>query len=139
MTNTPTKTARADLMDSDYLEPTAFCVGGGVTGYMGASQGNEFVSALLFCGVGAVTGFALNNYYKIKNEKYYARELKVLRQTVDEFKMRDAISAANGDNKEFGLRVREIIPGQVLPNGQVSAPTIRERLVLPGEGVRVGE
>lgn len=133
-------TAHAGLFESDYFEPGVLCVAGGVGGYMAASKGNELLVAGIGCGAGFVSGLIINSHFKSKFGRAYQQEVGELKNTVREFQMLQAQQAAKGDaNSGISLRVREVIPGKTLPNGSVTAPTVRERLVLPGENLRVGD
>ncbi len=130
--------AKAGFMDSDYFEPTLFCVAGAAGGYS-AGGDNQALYAGAGCAVGALLGYMINQRYKDKYGGVYQEEIRDLRRSVKEMEVMQAQKAANGEEDQYSLRIQEIVPGKRLPNGDVLAPTIREKLILPGEGVRIGE
>lgn len=135
----PPTQAQAGFFDSEWFEPTLFCAVAGGAGYAGASKGNEATTAGLGCLGGALLGYLINQRYKSKYGTVYQEEIQDLKRSVREMEVMQAQKAANGEEDNYSLKVQEIVPGKRLPNGDVLAPTIREKLILPGEGVRVGE
>lgn len=131
--------AQAGFMDSDYFEPTLFCAIGGAGGYAAGGEDNQVLYAGAGCAVGALIGYFINQRYKSKYGTVYQEEIRDLRRAVKENEVMQAQKAANGEEDQYSIRIQEIVPGKRLPNGDVLAPTIREKLVLPGEGVRIGE
>lgn len=127
------------LFDSDWFEPTLFCVVAGGAGYAGAAKGNELTYAGIGCAAGALIGYLINSRYKNKYGAVYQEEIQDLKRSVKEMEVQQALKAANGEEDNYSLRIQEVVPGKRLPNGDVLAPTIREKLILPGEGVRIGE
>jgi hypothetical protein len=134
--------ARADLADftqGNLFEPTLVCIGAGAVGYMGAPKGNEAAYAGGACAVGAIVTYFINKHYESKYTKGYQRRIDKLEEAVFQFEKLQGERAANGDEGPYSLRVREVVPAQKLSNGEVSAPTIREKLIVPGSDLRVGE
>ena len=131
--------AQAGFFDSEWFEPTLFCAVGGAAGYGAAKTGDEMMYAGIGCGVGALLGYFINQRYKSKYGSVYQEEIQDLRRSVKEMEVMQALKAANGEEDNYSLKVQEVVPGKRLPNGDILAPTIREKLILPGEGVRIGE
>lgn len=135
----PTSQAHAGFFNSDWFEPSLFCVLAGGGGYAVAKSGDELMYAGIGCAAGAVIGYLVNSHYKDKYGSQYQEEIHDLRQSVKEMEVMQALKAANGEDDNYSIKIQEVVPGKRLPNGDVLAPTIREKLVLPGEGVRIGE
>lgn len=133
------QTARAGFTDSSLFEPMLGCVAGGVAGYVTASRGQEFLMAAAFCGGGALVGVLLNMHYSSKYDKVYRQDIAELRRSNKEMQLQQAFRASTNEDESYSIRVRKVVPGQKLPNGSVTAPTIVETLVTPGETVRVGD
>lgn len=131
--------AQAGFMDSDWFEPTLFCAIAGGGAYAGAPEGDQMMYAGVGCAAGALIGYLINQRYKNKYGSVYQEEIQDLRRSVKEMEVMQALKAANGEDDNYSIRIQEVVPGKRLPNGDVLAPTIREKLVLPGEGVRIGE
>lgn len=129
----------------DYFEPLLFCgiAGGGGYVYSGTIDENETQDDIIYAGVGCVTGalfgYFINRRYRKKYGKEYQSEIKDLRRAVRELEALNAIRSSEEDEGTHSIKIREVVPGKRLQDGSIMAPTIRERLVLPGEGVRVGE
>lgn len=134
-----TKEAKAGLTDSSLFEPAVGCVAGGTAGYFTSPAGQEVLMMAVFCGGGALIGVLLNMHYSSKYDRVYRQDLAEMRRSVKEMELQQAMRSANGEDENFSLRVRKVVPGQKLPNGSVTAPTIVESLVTPGETVRVGD
>jgi hypothetical protein len=131
--------AQAGFFDSEWFEPTLFCAVGGGAAYGSASDGDEMMYAGIGCAAGALLGYFINQRYKSKYGTVYQEEIQDLRRSVKEMEVQQALKAASGEEDNYSIKIQEVVPGKRLPNGDVLAPTIRERLVLPGEGVRIGE
>lgn len=132
--------AKASILDSEWFEPGLFCVVGGGVGYAtGQTNGNEMMYAGLGCAAGALIGYMINQRYKNKYGAVYQGEIRDLRRSIEEMHVMQAQKAANGEEDQYSIRIQEIVPGKRLQNGDVLAPTIREKLILPGEGYRIGE
>lgn len=129
----------AGIGDSFWFEPTLLCVAGAGGGYATAPKGNEGTNAAIGCAVGGLIGYLLNDHYKDKFTKNAQKEIDDLNKTIMEIQMQQAQKILNGEDETVGLRVKQIVPGQRLPDGSVTAPTIREKLILPAEGTRIGE
>ena len=136
------QSAKAGFTDSSLFEPVVGCVVGGGAGYFVAnsqSPGNEIMFAAIFCGVGALTGVLLNSHYSDKYGKVYQDDLAKMRQNVKMMELQQGLRAAHNEDDEFAIRLKKVVPGQKLPNGSVSAPTIIESLVPPGDTVRLND
>lgn len=131
--------AKADITNSPLFEPVLLCAAGGAGGFLSAQQGQEVLFGAIFCGAGALTGVLINSHYKSKYSHNYEKEIKELRDSIRESEMQQAMRAANSEDESYSIKVRQVIPGQRLPNGEIIAPTIRERLVPPGESIRLGD
>jgi hypothetical protein len=127
------------FLDSDWFEPTLFCAVAGGAGYASAGEGDEIMYAGIGCAAGALVGYLINSRYKNKYGQVYQEEIQDLKRAVKEMEVQQALKAANGEEDNYSLKIQEVVPGKRLPNGDVLAPTIREKLILPGEGVRIGE
>lgn len=131
--------ALADFTDSNYFEPTLLCLTAGAGGYFGAPQGDEAMYAAGACAIGAGITYLINSHYEDKYSRVYRKQLDQALEAVKQFQEMQAAKAANGDEGPYSLRIREIVPPQKLSNGEVTAPTIREKLVVPGSDIRIGE
>ncbi len=126
--------------NSDWFEPTLFCAIGGAAGYTSAKEGEEVNQAALFCAGGALIGWLINSRYKDKYGQMYQEEIKDLRRDISEMQMMQAQKAARGEEDTTGsVKIQEFVPGKRLEDGSVMYPTLRDRLILPGEGNMVGE
>jgi hypothetical protein len=137
-----TESAKASITDSSLFEPVLGCVVGGGAGYIvstNQSPGNEIMFAAIFCGVGALTGILLNSHYSEKYGRVYQDDLAKMRQNVKMMELQQGLRAAHNEDDEFAIRLKKVVPGQKLPNGSVSAPTIIESLVPPGDTVRLND
>jgi hypothetical protein len=131
--------AFADFSDSNYFEPTIMCLGVGAGGYFAAPKGNETAYAAGGCIIAAGITYLINKHYENKYSQAYQKRLDRLDETVKQFQELQASKSANGDDGPYSIRIREVVPPQKLSNGEVTAPTIRERLIVPGADMRVGE
>lgn len=131
--------AKADFSDSNWFEPTIMCVAGGVGGYYMSPKGNESAYTAIGCLASAGVTYFINRHYEDKFSKAYQKRLDQAMETIKQFEQLQAIKAANGDEGPYSLRVREVVPAQKLPNGEISSPRIREYLVVPGADIRVGD
>jgi hypothetical protein len=133
------------VMGNDYFEPLLSCgaAGGGAFLYSGSVDGNETQDDLIYAGVGCATGaligYLINRRYRKKYGREYQSEIKDLRRAVRELEALNAYRSSEQEEGTHSIKIQEIVPGKRLQDGSIMAPTIRERLVLPGEGVRVGE
>lgn len=134
-----TKSARADITNSGLFEPLLLCAAGGSAGFVTAQPGQEVLMGSIFCGVGALTGVLINSHYKSKYAHNYEKEIYDLRNSIKEAQLQQALKAANSEDETYSIKIRQVVPGQRLPNGEIIAPTIRERLVQPGESIRLGD
>jgi hypothetical protein len=135
-------TAKADITDSSMFEPVVGCGIGGGAGYLyGYNQnpGDELLFAAIFCGGGALIGILLNSHYSAKYGKVYEDDLNRMRQNVKMMELQQGLRAAHNEDDEFAIRLKKVVPGQKLPNGSVSAPTVVESLVPPGDSVRLND
>lgn len=125
--------------DSFWFEPTILCVAGAGGGYTTAPKGSEGTNAAIGCAVGGLIGYLLNTHYKDKFTESAQLEIDDLNRTIKEIQAQQAQKILNGEDETVSLRIKQIVPGQRLPDGSVTAPTVREKLILPGEGTRIGE
>jgi hypothetical protein len=128
-----------EFVDSNYFEPTMTCVAVGGAAYLGAPKGNEAAYAAGGCIIGGLITYAINKHYEGKYNKAYLQKIDKMAESLKQFQELQANKAANGDEGPYSLRVREIVPAQVLSNGQVRAPTVSEKLVVPSADIRVGD
>lgn len=136
------QSANAGITDSSVFEPLLGCAVGGGAGYLVAnnqSPGNELIYAALFCGGGALIGVLLNSHYSDKYGRVYQDDLAKMRQNVKMMELQQGLRAAHNEDDEFAIRLKKVVPGQKLPNGSVTAPTIIESLVPPGDTVRLND
>lgn len=131
--------SHAKWTDSFWFEPSLLCVAGAGGGYATATTGQETTNAAIGCLVGGMIGYFVNNHYDKKFGSAYQKEIEDLNRTIQEFEAAKAQSILNGEDEMIGLRVRQIIPAKKLPDGSVTAPGVRETLILPGAGTRIGE
>lgn len=129
----------AGWTDSFWFEPTALCLAGAGAGYATANNGEEGQNAAIGCAAGALIGYFVNNHYEDKFTKNAQKEINDLNKIILEMEAQQAQRVLKGEDETIGLRVRQMIPGKKLPDGSVTAPTFREQLILPSEGVRIGE
>lgn len=129
----------AGVTDSFWFEPTLLCAVGAAGGYASAPKGSEGQTAAIGCVVGGLIGYLLNDHYKEKFTRSQQSEIDDLNRVIREIQAQQAQKILNGEDETVGLRIKQIVPGQRLPDGSVTAPTIREKLILPGEGTRIGE
>jgi hypothetical protein len=132
------KTAKADITDAGWFDPVLGCVVGGGVGYAIASSGNQILTAAIGCGGGLILGLLLDSHYSSKYGRVYQADISNLRADIKVMQLQQALKSANGDDDQFGLRVRTFVPGQKLPNGDISAPTFTEKLIMPGENLKFG-
>lgn len=128
-----------DFMDSNFFEPAVVCVAGGAIGYLSAPKGNEAAYSAGACVVGGLLTYLINKHYEAKFNKAYTAIIDKQAERLRQFQELQANKAANGDEGPYSLRVREIVPAQVLSNGQVRAPTVSEKLVVPSADIRIGD
>jgi hypothetical protein len=128
------------IFDSEWFEPTLFCLGAGAAGYTSAKKGDEVNQGALFCAGGALIGWLINSRYKSKYGAVYQEEIKDLRRDIQEMQIMQAQKAAKVEEDTTGsVKIQEYVPGKRLEDGSVLYPTLRDRLVIPGEGSGVGE
>lgn len=132
-------TAQAGITDSGWFEPTILCVAGGAAGYGSASKGNEVNTAAIGCAAGALIGWLINSHYRSKYSNVYEQEIQDLRKSQREMEIMQAQKASRGEDDMYSIKIQEVVPGKKLPDGSVLAPTIRDRLVVPTEGTRIGD
>jgi hypothetical protein len=130
--------AKADITDAGWFEPVLGCVVGGGVGYVVASDGNQILTAAIGCGGGLLIGLLLNSHYSSKYGKVYQQDISNLKSDIREMQLQEALRSAHGDDDDFALRVKVIVPGQKFSNGDVSAPTFTEKLIMPGENLKFG-
>lgn len=131
--------AKAGITDSYWFEPTLMCLAGAGGGYATAPKGSETTNAAIGCAVGGLIGYFVNDHYENKFTKNTQKELQDMRKIIKEMELQQAQKVMRGEDESIGIRVREIIPGTQLPDGSVQAPTVREKLVLPSNGITIGE
>lgn len=131
--------SQAGITDSFWFEPTLLCAAGAGGGYLGAPKGQEATYAAIGCAVGGVIGYVLNDHYQDKFTRASQQDIEDLQRVIKEMQAQQAQKILNGEDERVSLRVTEIVPGKKMSDGSITAPTYRERLVLPGEGTRIGE
>lgn len=133
------KAEETSFMDSEYFEPAMACAIAGGVGYYTAPQGKELPTSIIGCAVGGLIVNTVSNYFKDKHTKNKDKEVDKYKKAVDAFQAAQAQKAARGEKDIFSIRIQEVVPGQKLPNGEIVAPTVKEKLVLPGSDLLVGE
>jgi hypothetical protein len=128
-----------EFYNSNYFEPALVCVAAGTAGYFLAPTNNQVAYAAGGCIIGGIITYAVNRHYEAKYTKAYNQRIDRLTESLKMFQELQANKAANGDEGPYSLRIREIVPAQVLSNGAVRAPTISEKLIVPGADLRVGD
>jgi hypothetical protein len=135
-TSLPARAEVDEFMDSNWFEPTVMCAVGGGAGYAYSSQNdqnNEAAYIAVGCLATGLITYAINKHYESKYTKSYNKKIDRLSENLRQFQELEAQKAANADEGPYSIRVREIVPAQLLPNGQVRAPTVSEKLVVPGQ------
>ena len=137
----PTQQAQAaSFWNSDWFEPAIFCAAAGAVGYTTAKTGEEVNQGAIFCVAAAGIAWLVNQRYKSKYGEVYQEEIRDLRRDITEMNIMAAQKAARGEEDEsYSIKIQEIVPGKRLEDGSILAPTLRDRLVIPGEGNTLGE
>lgn len=131
--------AKAEMKDSFWFEPTLACVVGGAVGYVTSKKGNELTYSSIGCLIGGGVMYMVGSYYETKVSSSKNKEIDELRKIIKFQEQIQAQSSAKGDaTGVYSLRVQEVVPAQKLPDGSVMAPTIKETLVLPTNHFEVG-
>ena len=138
-----TQAQAKSIWDSEWFEPTLFCAVGGAAGYASQSDGESSDQAIygaVGCGVGALLGYLINKRYQSKYGEQYQEELKAMQKTIREMQVQQAQRGESLDLEANDYLIqKEIVPGKKLPNGDIMSPTIKYRLVNPGQNLRIGE
>jgi len=133
----------AGITDSFWFEPSLLCVAGAGGAYAAtnnsSNSGNQVTYTVAGCLVGFGIGYLINDHYEEKFGKIYQKEISDLKKTINEYQAAQAQRVLNSEDETIGLRVREVLPPVQNSDGSVSPATVRERLILPGAGARVGE
>jgi len=128
-----------EIKESFYFEPTILCVGGAAAGSTMGDSSQRDTNMAIGCLAGAIVGYMINDYYSDKFKSEYDEEISKYKNIIDERRKVEAYKAAKGEDFEFAVKVREIVPAQKLPNGEVRAPTVKEKLILINDDMFVGE
>lgn len=136
--------AHAGLLDWFHFEPTAMCVAGAAGGYYSTSQDDKSKqgqNAAIGCAIGALLGYGINYYYDGKFGTQYQSDLKDKDRMIQEMQWSTAEKVIKGEDQESDgvLIVEQIKPAQRLPNGDIIMPTKVKKLIIPGEGARIGK
>ena len=129
--------------DSDWFEPSLFCAVAGGAGYV-SQQDNDSDQQIIYglggCAIGALLGYMLNERYKSKYGEQYQEELSAMQKTIRELQVQQAQRGESLDLEANDYLIqKEVVPGQKLPNGDILSPTIKYRLINPGQNNRVGD
>lgn len=129
------------IWDSDWFEPTLLCVTLGAAGGLSQEDSNDqMVYGAVGCGVGALVGYLINQRYKSKYGDQYQEEIKSLQMSIRELQVQQAQRGQSMDLEANDYLIqKEVVPGQKLQNGDVLSPTIKYRLIQPGQDVRIGD
>lgn len=120
------------------FNPITFCVVPGGVAYA-MTKNNQAMIAGAACAVGALLEIGLHSAIKDSSEKKLKEEISDLKNALKERETLDALRASQGEDETFSIKVRERVPGYVNERGEAVAPTIREKLIMPGNGVMVGD
>lgn len=120
------------------------CVLGGAGGYVAtpnSQKSQQGTNAAIGCAVGALVGYGLNSYYDNKFGNQYQKDLKDKDRMIQEFQFTEATKVINGeDGTNDGVIILEqTVPAKRMPDGTVIMPTKRKKLVVPGQGMRIGD
>lgn len=119
----------AGFYESDYFEPVTLCAVGGVVGFVSASDGDEPLTAGIYCAGGALTGWLLNMYQRKKIDRVNEDEISILKKEVDKKVAEQARRAAQGDTQSpYTIRAKQINEGEKQPDGTYISPT--ERIII---------
>lgn len=129
----------SSIFDSPWFEPGVACAIGGTVGYYSSSTGKELPSALIGCLVSGFVVDKVSSYFEKKYTRSKDKELEKYKEAMRAINEALAKKAANGERDIFSVRVQEIVPGQKLPNGDIMAPTIKEKLIMPGSDLLLGD
>lgn len=129
----------SEMYQSMHFEPALLCATGSVVGGAASKSQSKNTTMLLGCAVGAAIGYYINDHYKDKFTSQSKKELERYRNIINERQKVQALKAAKGDDFDFAVTVREVVPAQRLPNGEVRAPTVKERLILLEDSMFIGE
>jgi len=86
-----------------------------------------------------LVGYFINDHYEDKFTKNAQKDLQDMKKIIKEMELQQAQKVMRGEDESIGVRVREVIPGTQLPDGSIQAPTVREKLILPSNGITIGE
>ena len=134
-------TAKAGFTDWFYFEPAALCVAGAAGGYYGTTDDkNKGQNAAIGCAVGALIGYGINSYYDGKFGNQYQKDLKDKDRMIQEMQWVQAGKVIRGEDEEMDgvMIVEQIVPAQTTSKGEIIMPTKRKKLIIPGEGTRIG-
>ena len=136
--------ANAGLLDWFHFEPTALCVAGAAGGYYATSKDNssqQGQNAAIGCAVGALIGYGINYYYDGKFGTQYQKDLKDKDRMIQEMQWVQAEKIIKGEDQEQDgvMVIEQLKPAQRLPNGDIIMPTKVKKLIIPGEGARIGK
>lgn len=139
-----TVSAHAGLSDWFHFEPLALCAAGAAGGYYSTSQDNTSQrgqNAAIGCALGAVIGYGINYYYDGKFGNQYQSDLKDKDRMIQEMQWVQATKIIEGEDKDADgvMIVEQLKPAQRLPNGDIIMPTKVKKLIIPGEGARIGK
>lgn len=126
------------------FEVTLGCVLGGAGGYAAtptSQKSQQSTNAGIGCAVGALIGYGLNSYYDSKFGNQYQRDLKDKDKMIQEMQYTSATKVINGEDETTDgvIILEQTVPAKRLPDGTVIMPTKRKKIVVPGEGMRIGE
>lgn len=130
--------AKASITDSIYFDPALACglIGGGA--YLSSSS-NEALIGGAACAVSALAVYLIQERGRNTQRNDYEEKYKDLQNALKEVEVMQAMKASQGDDESYSIKVRSVVQGYKDSKGAVIAPTIKEELILPGEGIRVGE
>lgn len=129
----------SEVKNSFYFEPTLLCVAGAAGGYTVGNENDRNTTMAIGCLGGAAIGYFMNDYYENKFNSQYQDKLDKYKQIIEHRRKVQAYKAAKGEDFEFAVKVREIVPAQKLGNGEVRAPTVKEKLILLEDDMFLGE
>lgn len=130
--------ATAGITNSTWFDPSIGCVLAGGGAYVATTE-NQAIIGGAACAITALAIYFLQERGRSIQKSAHDEEVYDLKNALKEVEIQQAQAAARGDDESYSIKVREVVPGYKDSKGNIIAPTIREKLILPGEGMRVGD
>ena len=86
-------------------------------------------------------GYGINSYYDKKFSKKFTKDLRDKDRMIQEMQWSTVDKMERGVDGELDgvIIVEQIQPAQKLSNGDILMPTKVKKLIIPGEGARIGK